>query len=71
MKKHSLLFNIFAFLLAGGALFSSCKSSGNESANSTVTPDSNTAASTGQTTPAPEESRAICIWDKASLLDKP
>jgi hypothetical protein len=67
MKKQSLILNACAFLLSFGIILSSCKSSTNETANSNAADSS---AKAGNTT-APAEAKAICIWDKASLIDKP
>lgn len=69
MKKTSLILNACTLLLGAGVIFSSCKSSSNETANNNSADSS--AAKANNTTSVPVEAKAICIWDKASLIDKP
>jgi hypothetical protein len=70
MKKSSLFLKASMLALGAAVILSSCNSSSVETVKSN-TADTAQAQTTAENTAVSPEAKAICIWDKASLVDKP
>jgi hypothetical protein len=68
MKKPSLFLKTYMLAVGMAVILSSCNSSSVETAKSNT---ADTAQTATENTAVSQEAKAICIWDKASLVDKP
>jgi len=69
MKKSYAILKAAVLMFGAGIILSSCNSSSVETVKSNTA--DTTVPATTENTSIPQEAKAICIWDKTSLIDKP